>query len=201
MRRKIAAVWLSALVMAVLMRPDTIVTGQNQVRPRRVENSRPRESASHLYPPETRGELVTYPTAEVAFICGPQLKSNSPLNPFPWFDSTQIAQGHVQGREAPRIAPRVLTGTVSVTPNSRIVTGVGTRFPVEVDPAGPAPFYNGWLRIRHGGTEREVKVASVQSDTRLTLTTPWKSGEVRSATADTYHHDVHQAVWNYDHYM
>jgi hypothetical protein len=201
MRRKIAAVWLSALVMAVLIRPDTIVTGQNQVRPRRVENSRPRESASQINPPETRGELVTYPAAEVAFICGPQLKSNSPANPFPWFDSTQVAQGHVQGREAPRIAPRVLTGKISVRANSRVVTGVATRFTVEVDPAGPAPFYNGWLRISGGAAEREVKVASIQSDTQLTLTTPWKFREVFNAKADTHHHDLSQAVWNYDHYM
>ena len=201
MRRKIAAVWFSALAMAVLQRPDAIVTGQNQERPRRVENSRPNESASQIDPPEIRSELVTYPSGEVAFICGPQLKAGSRLNPFPWFDSTQSAQGHVQGRAAPRIAPRVLTGALNVRPNSVVVNGVGTRFLVEVHPAGPAPFYNGWLRIHHGGTEREVKVASVQSDTQLTLTTPWKSGEVRSATADTYHHDVHQGVWNYDHYM
>src|SRR5688500_12689028 len=109
MRLKIAAVWLSALALAVLMRPDGFVTGQNQVRPRRVENSRLREPASEINPPAIRSELVTYPSAEVAFIAGPQLKSGSRLNPFPWFDSTQNAQGHVQGRAAPRIAPRVLT--------------------------------------------------------------------------------------------
>src|SRR5688572_14373661 len=199
MRRKIAAVWFSALAIAVLMGPDTIVTGQNQVRPRRVENSRPRESASQIVPPQIRGELVSYPTAEVAFICGPQLKSNSPLNPFPWFDKTQNSQGHVQGREAPRIAPRVLSGVVSVRPNSRDVSGEGTRFLVEVDPNGPAPFFNGWLRIRDAGVDREVKVASVQSDTQLTLTAPWKFQEVRNAAADTYHRDTYHASWNYDH--
>jgi hypothetical protein len=200
MQRKIAAVWLSALVMAVLMRPDTIVTGQNQVRPRRVENSRPRESASQIDPPEIRSELVTYPTGEVAFICGPQLKSNSPLNPFPWFDSTQIAQGHVQGREAPRIAPRVLTGVVSVATNSRMVTGVGTRFRNEVDPRGPAPFYDGWFRIQQGNTWREVKIASVESDAQLTLASPWRFPAVNQTRADTHHRDATQASWNYDHY-
>ena len=200
MERKIAAVWLSALAMAVLMRPDAIVTGQKQVRPRRVENSRPDESSSQINRPEIRVELVSYPNAEVAFICGPQLKSNSHLNPFPWFDSTQIAQGHVQGREAPRIAPRVLTGLVSVAPNSRSVTGVGTRFRTEVDPRGPAPFYDGWLRIQQGNTWREVKIASVESDTQLTLASPWRFPAVNQARADTHHRDATQASWNYDHY-
>jgi hypothetical protein len=200
MRRKIAAVWLSALAIAVLMRPDTIVTGQNQVRPRRVENSRPRESASQINPSEIRSELVTYPTAEVAFICGPQLKATSRLNPFPWFDSTQVTQGHVQGREAPRIAPRPLTGVVSVASNSRIVTGSGTRFRVEVDPRGPAPFFDGWFRIQQGSAWREVKVASVESDTQLTLASPWRFPAVNQAKADTHHRDATQASWNYDHY-
>jgi hypothetical protein len=200
MRRKIAAVWLSALAMAVLMRPDAIVTGQKQVRPRRVENTRPDESSSQLNRPEIRRELVDYPNPEVAFICGPQLKFNSPLNPFPWFDSTQVAQGHVQGREAPRIAPRVLTGHVSVAPNSRSVTGAGTRFRAEVDPRGPAPFYDGWFRIQQGNTWREVKIASVESDTQLTLASPWRFTTVNQARADTHHRDATQASWNYDHY-
>ena len=200
MRRKIAAVWLSALAIGVLMPPDTIIRGQNQVRPRRVENSRPRESASQINPPEISSELVTYPNAEVAFICGPQLKSRSPANPFPWFDSTQVAQGHVQGREAPRIAPRVLTGVVSVAPNSRVVTGVGTRFTAEIDPRGPAPFYDGWFRIQQGNTWREVKIASVESDTQLTLASPWRFPAGHQAKADTHHRNIDQAVWNYDHY-
>jgi hypothetical protein len=193
MQRKIAAVWLSALTMAVLMRPDNIVTGQNQVRPRRVENSRPDESASQIYPTEVRGELVIYPTAAIAFICGPQLKPNSPLNPFPWFDSTQVARGHVQGREAARVAPRVLTGVVSVAPNSRVVTGVGTRFRAEVDPRGPAPFYDGWFRIQQGNTWREVKIASVEADTQLTLVSPWRFADASQVKADTHHRDTNQA--------
>jgi hypothetical protein len=201
MRRKIAAVWLCALAMALLMRPDAIVTSQNQVRPRRVENSRPDESASQINRPEIRGELVTYPNAEVAFICGPQLKSNSPFNPFPWFDSTQVSQGHVQGREAPRIAPRALTGVVSVALNSRIVTGMGTRFRAEVDPRGPTPFYDGWFRIQQGNTWGEVKIASVESDTQLTLASPWRFAAANQAKADTYHRDTYHASWNYDHYL
>jgi hypothetical protein len=146
-------------------------------------------------------DFVTYPNSKIAFICGPQLKANSRLNPFPWFDSTQIKYGHLHGKEAPSIVPRILTGTVTVRPNARIVKGVGTRFRSEVDPSGPSPFYDGWLRIREGATDREVKVASVQSDTQLTLTSGWRFGPVDNVRADTYHHEPTQAIWNYDHYL
>lgn len=201
MKRKIAAVCLSALTIALAVRPDHSVTGQNQVRPRRVEGTRP--SGSDTVPhqsPQSSNELVAYPSAEVAFIAGPQLKVNSRLNPFPWFDATQIKQGHVLGRDAPRIAPRVLTGTVSVSPESRVVTGVGTRFRLEVDRDGPAPFYDGWLRISDGDVPREVKVASVDSETQLTLTRPWRFGRIMNAKADTYHSDRHGTT-NFNHYL
>lgn len=200
MTRKIAAVWLCVLAMGLAVPLASRLKAQNQTRPRRITTGPSAPSSGSLGELEIRGELVTYPNAEVAFICGPQLKSNSPSNPFPWFDSTQVAQGHVQGREAPRIAPRVLTGVVSVAPNSRIVTGVGTRFRAEVDPHGPAPFYEGWFRIQQGNTWREVKIASVESDSQLTLASPWRFPSVNQTKADTLHRDATQAAWNYDHY-
>lgn len=200
MERKIAAACLGFLAMGLVMPLPARLKAQNPTRPRRIESG-PVTATSGSLSSQVRSDLVTYPNGEVAFICGPQLKANSSLNPFPWFDSTQIAQGHVQGREAPKIAPRILTGTVNVTPGARIVSGIGSRFTKEIDPAGPAPFYNGWLRIRDGNRDREVKVASIQSDTQLTLITSWSFGAVRDAQADTYHRDVRQAAWNYDHYQ
>jgi hypothetical protein len=146
-------------------------------------------------------EQVKYPSPEVAFICGPQLKAGSPLNPFPWFDKTQIDYGHTHGRAIPAAPPRELTGALSASNNSRVVTGVGTRFTSEVDPAGPAPYYDGWLRLRMpDGNYREVKVASVESDTRLTLAAAWPYPSVGSAKGDTFHYDTNQGSWNYDLY-
>src|SRR5688500_4490545 len=91
-----------------------------------------------LYSADLRGELVVYPDSRVAFICGPQLRADSPLNPFPWFDSIQIKHGHIQGKEAPSIPPRILTGVVSATSGSAVLAGKGTRFSSEIDPLGPA---------------------------------------------------------------
>ena len=197
MKRRIAILAISAGLLVTTAAPPTLLTAQNATRARRVEDKRSKSPSAVSFPDEVAAEMARYPSPEVAFICGPQLKVHSRMNPFRWFDATQIDQGHVQGREAPRIAPRVLTGTVSINPNARVVNGSGTRFKVEVDP----PFYNGWLRVRVGNTDREVKVASVQSDTQLSLAGPWPYGAVRNASADTYHRDERQAVWNYDHYL
>src|SRR3989442_14345434 len=68
-------------------------------------------------------ERVQYPNAETAFICGPQLKSRSALNPFPGFDSTAVTKGASIGPELPASGPRVLTGTGSVNYGSSIGTG------------------------------------------------------------------------------
>jgi hypothetical protein len=156
--------------------------------------------------PQTRAqtletELVKYPSPEVAFICGPQLKAGSPLNPFPWFDKTQVDYGHTHGQAFPAVGPRELTGTLGATNGSRVVTGTGTRFTLEVDPAGPAPDYDGWLRVRMpDGNYREVKVASVESDARLTLASPWPYASVFGAAGDTFHFDTNVGGWNYDLY-
>src|SRR5207244_10872114 len=108
---------------------------QTQGRPRTVAGSKETNSrgsadtlGSLTEPVEMKSELAEYPNPKVAFICGPQLKVNSRLNPFPWFDATQIRYGHVFGRESPVIAPRVVTGTVNVMANSGTVNGIGTRF-------------------------------------------------------------------------
>src|SRR5438477_2722932 len=143
-------------------------------------------------------ERVQYPSAEIAFICGPQLKSGSVLNPFPWFDSTAVTKGASIGAELPAIGPRVLTGTVSVNYGSSTVTGDGTRFTHEVDSHGPGPYYDGWLRIFDGATYHELRVASVESDTHLTLTSAWSFSTLGAANGDTYH--SYQALWNYDWY-
>ncbi|HEV8588723.1 MAG TPA: hypothetical protein VGQ72_07580 [Pyrinomonadaceae bacterium] len=197
MRHKIAVLGVFACVVGLVIAGHARLGAQNQTRPRHAQGS----DSTTTAPAKINGELVTYPSEEVAFICGPQLKARSRLNPFAWFDSTQIEQGHARGRDAPKIAPRILTGVVSTMPNARVVTGVGTRFMMEVDPSGPAPFYDGWLRIRDGNTDREVRVASIQSDTRLTLTAPWRFAAVSNTKADTYHRDAQQASWNYDHFL
>src|SRR6185295_3941391 len=138
MRPKIALLYVCALIAASLGCVYNMLRAQTPTRPRVVSrntgasNNRSTLSAPTFAPPEIKAELVAYPDAKVAFICGPQLKTNSQLNPYPWFDSTQIRNGHIQGKDAPAIPPRILTGTVSVNRQSRVLTGNGTRFRLEV---------------------------------------------------------------------
>src|SRR6266516_7325847 len=85
-------------------------------------------------------ERVQYPNAQVAFICGPQLKSGSTLNPAPWFDATALSMGVTLGDRFPRVAPvgpmslnsqsgawdNVITGRISISSGSTAVVGVDT---------------------------------------------------------------------------
>ncbi len=150
-------------------------------------------------------DQVVYPSPNVEFICGPQLKAGSPLNPAPWFDDTAWSMGITQGERNPRIAPigpmsfnstsgaweAVISGRVSVNGGSVIVTGTGTAFTRDVDPGGSSPSYNGHLRIRDGnGVVQSVQVQSVESDTSLTLVLPWAFSSVSNTVADSYYQDA-----------
>src|SRR5437879_1575141 len=134
MRLKILVIAASALSGIGLISIQAQLGAQSQIRARRVNQAADlgpsrqadvNECGSTLVTSEA-ADLVTYPNGNIAFICGPQLKANSRLNPYPWFDSTQVHYGHVLGQEAPSIPPRILTGLVTVRPNSRIVKGLGT---------------------------------------------------------------------------
>ena len=50
-------------------------------------------------------DLVSYPSPEVEFICGPQLRSGSGQNPWPFFDQNAIAKGHEHGQVFPAAPP------------------------------------------------------------------------------------------------
>jgi hypothetical protein len=152
------------------------------------------------FDPET--DLVVFPNKEVGFIVGPQLRSGSRRNPYPWFDRVASEHGRLHARNTPRAAPRVLTGTLTLRRGSAEVEGAGTRFLSEVDPAGPAPRYNGHLRVLmpDGKTYRETKVARVETDSRLVLAAPWSSEPVAGARGDTHYFDPVQKGWNYDAY-
>lgn len=50
--------------------------------------------------PEPSGDLVQYPSPEVEFIIGPQLVHGSAENPWPWFDSNQVARAETHAVSA-----------------------------------------------------------------------------------------------------
>ena len=158
--------------------------------------------ALQFQPSVQNGDAVVFPSAEVEFIVGPQLRMGSALNPFPWFDTTQTTSGERHGAAFPAVPPMILSGTVSVTNGSVIVNGVGTRFLSEVDPNGPAPYFNGRLRVAEAGetTFQQVQVASVESDMRMTLSAPYAFSSQTGVAASTFY-NVPTIGWNSDIYM
>lgn len=111
-------------------------------------------------------------TPEQEFIVGPQVPTGSePIAV--WFDKNAIDRGLTLCAAFPDEAHTpgniLISGTVSVTKDSKTVTGVGTRFLTEV---------KDYVIVGPKGA-RTVKIkASVESDTSLTLTQPWTKESV-----------------------
>jgi hypothetical protein len=123
-------------------------------------------------------ELVVFPSPEIEFIIGPQVKSGTSAIPgASWFDQTATDRGLSLCAAFPDVAHTPgnvpISGTVSVTKGSTSVTGVGTHFLSEVKE---------YAIISNGSSSRRLIkiVSSVQSDTQLTLTLPWE-GETGSS--------------------
>lgn len=120
-------------------------------------------------------DLVKFPSAEVEFIVGPQLKAGSSLNPAPWFDQTALAKGQEHGNKFPAGPPlQSLTGSVSVTKGSKTILGKNTRF--RSDFAGPPSTYHILIQDA-SNTPRDYIVASVEDDTRLSISLIWEQAD------------------------
>lgn len=117
-------------------------------------------------------DLVKFPSVEVEFVAGPQLKAGSSLNPYPWFDQTALAKGLEHGNKFPAAPPvQSLTGTVSVTKGSKSVVGADTRF--RSDFAGPPSAYH--IIIQDASNiQRDYIVATVEDDTHLSISLVWE---------------------------
>ena len=190
--RNLLAVLLTALSVAACGAPATAGPQAD-----------PRPSGGTLAPPtfDPATDLVVFPDARVEFLCGPLLKSGSARNPYPWFDRVMVAKGKELGEQFPSTPPRKLSGTISVQRGSRTIEGKGTHFKREIDPKGPAPLFNGHLRVQLSDKNfRDLRVESVVSDTQLTLSAPWADAGVAGANADTFYWDASAQGWNYDRY-
>jgi uncharacterized protein YjdB len=119
--------------------------------------------------PVPPGEFVVFPNAAVEFIVGPQLRSGSSANPWPWFDQNAIAKGHQHGNAFPVEVPsREVRGRVRVTNGSAVVHGTGTRF---TEDARQGAYF---FIVDATGTQRLGYSASIQNDSVLTLSGNWQ---------------------------
>lgn len=119
-------------------------------------------------------QSVTFPSASVEFILGPQVPSGTAtITGASWFDSNAIDKGLQFGAVFPASPPyRPLTGTVSLTQGSNLVTGTGTQFLTDF----PAPVnrFNFFVTAIDGSLKTYF-LTSVNSNTSLTLSQPWQS--------------------------
>jgi hypothetical protein len=56
-------------------------------------------------PPPSSGDFVVFPTPEIEFMIGPQLRSGSSANPWPFFDENELAKGLEHGANFPALPP------------------------------------------------------------------------------------------------
>ena len=117
-------------------------------------------------------DLVEFPSPEVEFIVGPQLKAGSSYNPAPWFDQNAISKGLEHGTNFPASPPRhALTGTVIATKDSKVIVGSGTLF--QRDFAGKPYTYHIFIEDSDG-IPRDYIVSSVEDDTHLSISLAWQ---------------------------
>jgi hypothetical protein len=117
-------------------------------------------------------DIVKFPSAEVEFIAGPQLKAGSSLNPAPWIDQTALSKGIEHGNRFPAGPPvHALVGSVSITKGSKSVLGTNTRF--RSDFAGAPNTYHIFIQDADN-IQRDYIVAGAEDDTHLTITLPWE---------------------------
>jgi hypothetical protein len=116
-------------------------------------------------------EQVIFPSPEVEFIIGPQVKSGtSTASGTAWFDQNAIDRGLVHGSAFPMDPPmRQLTGTVAVEWGSNLVTGTNTKFTQVITNAPDTAF---WIRDTTG-VLRSHYIKRVVDDTSLELTMRW----------------------------
>ena len=174
-----------------------------QERPRTVSAVPATQSAGE--PQETAAwaanikDLVQFPSPEVEFIIGPQLKAGSRLNPAPWFDQNSLGRGVQLGETFPASAPRgtLLRGTVSVDQNSKQVVGRDTRFVADF----PGAANNYYVLITDAdGKLHSHYLASVQDDTHLTLSAPWQQASATGRQISKKTGDEADAYVNLNYY-
>jgi len=143
-------------------------------------------------------DLVQFPSAQIEFIIGPQLRSGSSLNPIAWFDQTASTKGVEHGTRFPAAPPtHSLSGSISLVKGSRTVAGTNTTF--RRDFAG-AP-YTFHILIRDAADiERDYIVSSVEDDTHLTISVPWEQSNAPSRSFAKSHADEYEQYVDLNYY-
>lgn len=100
--------------------------------------------------------------------------------PFAWYNSTATTNGQIMISKFPYVAPFALQGTGSISNGSTTLTGTGTFFLEQV--AANNPTCTNHIKIN--GVDAGT-IASVNSNTSLTLTSPWTGSNQTNVSLNT----------------
>ena len=154
--------------------------------------------------------IVVTSNPSVDVLLGPQYQLGK--NPWGWFDDRHIAEAALQTANLATYynlggTPPWNTagpGTITMTNKSAIVIGSGTAFLSTFCAGGNSPPPQGsilsiWYplpAVREGSGRRLMQVASCQSDTQLTLASPWNNMGFLTAGSGWNYAWVDGNVWN-----
>ena len=100
--------------------------------------------------------------------------------PFTWYNSTATTNGQIMIAKFPFVAPFALQGTGTISNNSTTITGTGTFFLEQV--AANNPTCTNHIKIN--GVDAGT-IASVNSNTSITLTSQWTGGAQTNVSLST----------------
>jgi hypothetical protein len=153
-------------------------------------------------------DVVITNNPAVDTLLGPMVRFGA--SPWPWFDDRHRADADVQIADLDKYYGAYWDvadpGTITVTINSSIVTGVGTTFTTTFcnGPSGPSTSNGVGITVWYptgvpGQTgRRDRAVASCQSDTQLTLTGIWFPYDVPDGSGLNYSDDSNYGTWAYN---
>lgn len=122
--------------------------------------------------------MVQWPNATWEKLLGPQVEAAQ--IPFTWFNSVATTTGQTVISKYPVVAPFRLQGTGSIINGATTLTGSGTFFLEQVAANNPT-----CLDVISINGVNAGAIASVNSNTQITLATPWPGSTVSGVTLTT----------------
>jgi endonuclease/exonuclease/phosphatase family metal-dependent hydrolase len=132
----------------------------------------------------TADGMVHFPNSIFSNLLGPQPEASQ--IPFSWYNSVAASQGQDVISKYPVVAPGKLLGTVAINNGSTTLTGTGTKFLEQVSANNPTNAPSGY-ELNHiyiNGIDAGT-IASVVSNTQITLTSPWSGTTISSGGSAT----------------
>ena len=126
----------------------------------------------------TDDNMVHFPAGAWAELLGPQVEAGQ--IPFTWYNSAATTTAQTIISKFPVVGPAQIAGTGAITNGSTTLTGTSTFFIEETAANNPTCLNHIMINGVDAGT-----IASINSNTSITLTSPWTGATTSGATLST----------------